>query len=667
MSIGFFKSLRTKVIPRRVVDERLDLKELYKLLWIYQFKGECNPDIAYTSYTVTAEQVIKVLTPVKYYIDSRFDCADFRAICLVKLAFDGGEDLYSLTPDGTIYNLIKDALTGFKFWIKSPGNDSMCYYSENHLITFAVIEYLCGVYHPQEIFAVEGKTGEEHKRIAKKRILDWLDLRLKYGFSEFYSNNYQPVDIVAIATLLRYSKDESLNLAAKKVMDLLMLDYAMMQFEHSYAGAQGRAYPHNNMNCSIKKSNSELILDYVWDLGRVNHKTYFGSTAWLFTSMMLSKDEHGKPFYTVPEPILEIGRNKDEGIFKTSSGLNLSEMKEKSLIGLSDKQLMMQLGMGALTNPEIVNNSIDFMNKYGLYSNSFLKDMRYLNIGFIRKAGLLPFISKAVNFFPNGMALERANIYAYRTKDYKLCTLQGYKAGSSGAQQTTLEAILPGGIAVYTHHPLRLDKVDNGAPSYWAGYGVAPYAVQDKNVALVMHKIPCTRVFLAPHKVVKFTHAFFPEELFDETLVEGRCAFCRCDNTMMALIGRNPLEYIPYDAVSAAVANGLLKDNTKRFDLIQKGRKQFWIYELTTIEEEGSFQAFIDRIKSNLAKQQGDMLSYSTKGKTFEVKYGCSFKINGQKINLEYERYESEWIKAARSGNEVKITCNGQYSINLRG
>ena len=63
-----------------------------------------------------------------------------------------------------------------------PGEDSMCYWSENHQILFAASEYLMGQMFPDEVFTNSGITGAQHMEKARVRILDWLEMRWKYGF-----------------------------------------------------------------------------------------------------------------------------------------------------------------------------------------------------------------------------------------------------------------------------------------------------------------------------------------------------------------------------------------------------------------------------------------------------------------------------------------------------
>jgi hypothetical protein len=146
----------------------------------------------------TEDEVYALLFKQSEYMNKRFDCADFRAQMLFKI--------YKDCPlNEKCKTLIKDAFLNFKYFMDEPGDDSMCYWSENHQILFAVSEYLAGQEWPDEIFTNDGKTGKEHMQKAITRIDAWMQQRFYYGFSEYLSNNYLAEDIAPMANFIVYS------------------------------------------------------------------------------------------------------------------------------------------------------------------------------------------------------------------------------------------------------------------------------------------------------------------------------------------------------------------------------------------------------------------------------------------------------------------------------
>ncbi|MBQ3127636.1 MAG: hypothetical protein IJC13_01205, partial [Clostridia bacterium] len=98
-----------------------------------------------TDPSFSEDEVFRLLYKQTEYMNKRFDCADFRAQMLFKI--------YKDCPlSDRCSALIKSTFLGFKYFMDEPGDDSMCYWSENHQILFAVSEYLAGQEWPDEIF-----------------------------------------------------------------------------------------------------------------------------------------------------------------------------------------------------------------------------------------------------------------------------------------------------------------------------------------------------------------------------------------------------------------------------------------------------------------------------------------------------------------------------------
>ena len=155
------------------------------------------------SYFANVAQVSANLEGAIERIDVREDCADFTANTLIRFYLENEHRLQQENKDE-----IKRCLTGFKYWMDQYDGcaDSMCHWSENHQILFAVTEYLAGCTWPDAIFA-DGNTGETHVTLAKERINAWMQQRYYYGFNEYYSNNYYPEDIAPMANFIQFARE----------------------------------------------------------------------------------------------------------------------------------------------------------------------------------------------------------------------------------------------------------------------------------------------------------------------------------------------------------------------------------------------------------------------------------------------------------------------------
>ncbi len=640
------------------VEDRYDYSDM---LWLFEHPGKTNPEIDFSIEDIREDVLLATIQSDCRYINSRFDCLDFRATRLYRFATAADPYLDAISPSGKVRELIDETFLGMKFWITEKGHDSVCYFSENHEITFFVLAYLLGRRYPDRVFLNDGRTGKEKAEEARSRMLIWLDLRGKYGFSEFYSHNYLPIDFAQLSLLLLHGdrEDRLLMTKAKAVLDILCLDYAHAYKNGTIIGAQGRAYARNNINCAFAENNSDILMDAIWNEGKGfgGENCHAGRQAALFLLLLNTKDEKGEPLYQVPQAIKNIGTDDGVRVIKTSFGLNLADIEKEGLLGLSDRQIMFQFGMEAFSNPEVINNTFDMVNEYSLLKNEFFSYFKFFNVSLLRFLGIFPFVSKLGKIYPNGVSIERSNVYAYKTPAYKLSTLVDYKPGSSGAQQTTMAAVLPEGVTVFTHHPLKDDSY-NTSPGFWGGYGVAPHAAQFENVSVLIHKIPKSILF-SPSSMLPYTHTFFSEELLDEVKVEGRYAFARKGSALIALIGTSDFEYLDFNADKTRIMEGLLKDPTKRFELVQRGKVQATVYELSTIEKEGSLSSFAERIRANKISFNGNELTYQSEGKTISLTYGGSFVVNGETQETEYKRYDSDFVQTDYLTGDISVSAGG--------
>jgi hypothetical protein len=563
------------------------------------------------------------------YVDGRYDCSDFRLQPLLRIIYVHKDKV----PEDVL-SRIKSTFTGFKYWMDQPGEDSMCYWSENHQILFATSEYLAGKYYPDEIFTNDGKTGSEHLAIARDRILIWLEQRWLYGFTEWYSSVYYVEDIAPLANLIEFAEDEEIVAKATAIMDLLLYDVATQSYEGTFISTSGRAYERNRKSGDEGNSMKAVIQqEFGFPVDPEGRKGM--DLCFLYMEN-----------YEVPEVIRLIANDNETTVIKASNGLDLDELAQRNLIGQDTNQIMMQWAMEAFTNPEIIANTVKYAAEYNMFSNEFLNDLKLVNIELLKKLNLLPFVSRVLNPVTNGVAIQRANTYTYRTPDYMLATAQAHHGGEFGDQQSPWVATLSNELSIFNSHPAKplSDRgALSGSPGYWVGNGRMPYSVQDENINISIYRIPDKMGFMEK-SLVDYTHAYFPASIMDEVIIEGRYAFGRYKNKYISFIAKSELKYL---------------EGTDD-DLIQQGKDNYWIFEISTDNEEESFQSFMDRIKANQVYYEGDTLIYTSKGKNMEAEYNKGLKVNGVEVNLEYDRHDSIYADNQREQSTMKFEFGGK-------
>ena len=196
-------------------------------------------------------------------IISKSDCADFRFAPLLAYAIK-----YCNEIPADLKSEIQDLALDFRYWIDEPGNDVMWWFSENHALLFHICQYLAGHLYPKEHFNVSGRMGQEQYQIGKMRLEEWFEIFFKYGFSEWNSTTYLPIDLIGFFALYESAPDKSIRDLAKQALDFTYEIIAKNFFDKTMSATYGRVYEHD---LKALKSGELANLTYVsWGHGYLN-------------------------------------------------------------------------------------------------------------------------------------------------------------------------------------------------------------------------------------------------------------------------------------------------------------------------------------------------------------------------------------------------------------
>jgi hypothetical protein len=197
-------------------------------------RGGVMPVLARHTLGERHEEDESVLFEALNWIDGRPDCADFPLAAILRLYH--GNTLTQKERDR-----IKDTVLKFRYWHDEPGNDAMCFDSENHALLFHGCQMIAGNLFPEETFTNSGRLGKEQAQIGKARCEKWLDVVEAQGFREFLSSTYMPLTCSAVLNLVDYG-DAVMSQRAAKVVDTIFEMLAMHAFDGVTVGPQGRVY-----------------------------------------------------------------------------------------------------------------------------------------------------------------------------------------------------------------------------------------------------------------------------------------------------------------------------------------------------------------------------------------------------------------------------------------
>lgn len=505
------------------------------------------------------------------FVDARYDCADFRVLTLLRIIGSDNDNV-----SGALRCRIGSTLLGFRYWMDESGTDSMCFWSENHQIIFAVAEYLAGQFFPDCVFTNPGPdgnllSGDERTVRARARIDTWCEHRFRFGFTEWCSNTYYEEDAAALALLIDLADDDELIAQATIILDLLVLDMALHRFERWFVSSAGRAYEHQKKNPRI--ADTLQLGDHFfgeqrddWDLSRMSGLVITSS-------------------YAAPEVLRRIAGFRDEVLVQESFGLDLPEVMEqvgrpRDLVTTGPFFWLME----AFTTPESIRTTMAMFNVWQLGNNRFLAPLSLLSK---IPSFLLPRLVQLLNPATQGVAIQRADVTTWRTRHGLLSSAQSYHPGGFGDQQHLWQATLPGGVNIFATHPgapMFENVARNFSPSAWVGNGINPHVSQHRNVLLALHDLRVRRGYLERRRLWQ-SHLFWPSAQFDEERADhhhggGTWLSARVGSGLIGIVSTSPLVRGPEPE-----------------ELVQHGDVTGWVVMLGNTDDDGSFDTWCTRVR----------------------------------------------------------------------
>lgn len=204
------------------------------------------------------------LRPAFKMIESRGDCADFMFAPLLSYLVMNP----TRTPL-TLQEKIKELALNFRFWIDEPGNDVMWYYSENHSLLFHTCQYFAGHLYEDELFITSQRRGADQYLLGKKRLVEWFRQFKAYGFSEWNSTTYLPIDLIGFFSLYNAAPDKEIRDLAKEALDFTFKIIAINYHGGTMSSTFGRTYEHDLKAMRIGEISNMLAI--AWDKGYFNY------------------------------------------------------------------------------------------------------------------------------------------------------------------------------------------------------------------------------------------------------------------------------------------------------------------------------------------------------------------------------------------------------------
>ena len=619
------------------------------------------------SYTWDIERVtVDGLGGVWNQIDTWQDTRDFNLMYLHWVLAYGRGPTPMTTLDSSVIAAIKARMLANRYRYDDPKPagrvDNQWFWSENHVIICLVNEYLAGQRFPDDVFEITGLTGREHMGRSRQRILDWVHERARFGFFEWHSNVYMLKNLSPLLTLAELADDRELVRAAGMALDLVLLDIAAHLQNGCYAAPRGRTYKKDKMTALDEDtfSSAKFLFDdttYPYQSNTDNGATYLCAAK----------------RYRPPQAILDMATAPSPGVTRERHGIFVDAAAPVTPDPVAPfgydfadpDNLTFWWSMGALGMWQVAGISLSEAEAHDLYSAPILAEVKLLADLNGRDPDRVRAWEQKNEAIVNFGFLSEANTYAWRGDSIALASVVDHRFGKMRDQVHAWVAQIDAEALVFTTHPVTeparsTDWGNDGKPGYWTGEASMPRSAQFERTGIHIYQpawdANTDALLWAVFGYRDYTHAYVPQDRFDEVVQSGHWTFARKGSGFVALWSWRQPEWRIYDpAVNAT--NGM----TKPFDLVAPGGPDnVWIVEVGEGPAAGfaAWQASILADEPDVVRDADGFTVGWTSPSAGALGFGSTapFTVGGQVQQLsDFPRHESKFGTVDRLATRYRL------------
>ncbi|HEU5151698.1 MAG TPA: hypothetical protein VFU19_14445 [Iamia sp.] len=594
------------------------------------------------------------LADVFQMIDDWDDTRDFNLMYFHWLwALGRGETAMTSLPE-PVLDAIRERFVANRYRYDDPlpddRIDNLWFWSENHRLIVLTDEHLAGQWFPDDTFTVTGLTGAEHRDRSKQPILDWIDERSRFGFFEWHSNVYMLKNITPLVTLIELADDPEIVAAAAMALDLCLADVAVHLQAGSYTAPHGRTYKKDKMTS--------------------RHEATFGSARLLFADTeedFPSRTDTGATYlaaaerYRVPQAIVDVATTTETSVVRERHGIYVDagapvtdEVEAPFGYDFEDPaNLPFWWSLGAVGMWQTIRVSVAEAEEHRLWDTELFTEIKALADLNGRDPERIREWVHARRAVVNFGFLSEANTYAWRSPQVALASVVDHRFGEMRDQAHSWKAQIDADALVFTTHPVTdlepsLEWRDDGEPGYWTGEASMPRSAQHERTAIHIYQPAWDEstddLLWAFFGYQGFTHAYFPQDRFDEVVQQGHWTIGAKDGGYIALWSWRAPTWRTYDPATIST-DGM----TQPFDLVAEGGPDnVWIVEVGT-DDDGSLDDFVAAVTGSEPvverTEEGFTVAWASPA-AGEVTFGSTapFTVAGDEVALgEFPRHESPW------------------------
>jgi hypothetical protein len=617
---------------------------------------------------------VPALQAVWDQIDTWQDTRDFQFMYLHWVLALGQGDTPGTRLDPAVIRAIEQRMVDNRYRYDDPlpeGRvDDQWFWSENHVVIGLVIEYLAGRRFPDTAFTVTGLTGGEHAERSRPEILTWIDERSRFGFFEWHSHVYLLKDITPLVTVLELSDDEELQRAAAMGLDLCLFDMAGHTHAGTFTASRGRTYKKDKM--SALDENTFGVGKLVFDDTEAGYPSRSDTGATYLC---------GARRYRPPQALVHVATAAEPGVTRERHGIfvdgsdPVTERPEAPFgYDFDDPaNLTFWWSQGALGMWQIAGISLVESQEHRLFdAPSFgqIKALAELNGYDVDRIQRWEQKNHAVVNFGH---LREANTYAWRGDGVALASVLDHRFGQMRDQVHAWQATIDHDALVFTTHPgtdveASLDWDDDGEPGYWTGEASMPRSAQFERTAVHIYQPAWDEgtdsLLWTVFGYRDFTHAYVPQDRFDEVVQRGRWTVARKGGAAIALWSWRAPSWRTYDPATTAT-RGMVEP----FDLVAAGGPDnVWVVEVA----DRDVDRWVDDVLGSEPEVDRDPDGFRVRWASpasGDIAFGSTgpFTVAGDEVPIaDFPRHESRWATVDRLARRYEVrTPEGRLALDF--
>jgi hypothetical protein len=232
-----------------------------------------------------------------------------------------------------------------------------------------------------------------------------------------------------------------------------------------------------------------------------------------------------------------------------------------------------------------------------------------------------------------------------RTPDYMLSAAIDYRPGEMGIQEHLWQATFGAEAAVFTTYPGNSQEHGHARPNFWAGSARLPRVAMQGKTVICLYRIE-------PGVGLGFSHAYFPTVLFDEYMISGQWAFVRKGSGYAALFGDGDLVLTEHGRHAGQ-------------ELRSKGAGQVWVCRVGSMDEDGDFGAFCQKVMQHAPQTRDLGVTWNTPDDVrLDFSWDHPLLVDGQAQDWsDFPHYDNAYTHTPMGAERMVIHYGGDSLV----